>query len=123
MRKRERERKLLFFLKFLIVALLSKTQKTTLTPLLPLLRLLLKTKRPPSPPPHNSSAGKEIIEWTPFSTLRDHRNAVFYIRAANSPVFKKVDLNNLDFGKLGKSGIRREPLSTPEKSWWEDSKF
>lgn len=71
----------------------------------------------------HGTTGKEIIEWTPLSTLRDHRNDVFYIRAANSPIFKKFDLKKLEWGKLGKSGIKREALTTPQKMWWETAKI
>lgn len=71
----------------------------------------------------HGTTGKEVVEWTPFSALRDHRNDVYYVRAANSPIFKKFDLKKLDWGKIGKSGFKREPLTTPEKTWWETAKI
>jgi hypothetical protein len=70
----------------------------------------------------HGSAGAPIIEWTPLSTLRDHKARHFYIRAANSPVFHRYDLGAIDFSKVGGgSGVSNSPLVTPGTPWFVEA--
>ena len=57
-------------------------------------------------------------EWTPFSTLRDHRLKAFYVRTANSPLFRQYHLKMINWTNTGKRGIVTVPLTTPGETWF-----
>lgn len=57
-------------------------------------------------------------EWTPFASLRDHTSRAFFLRTANSPLYRQYDLKTIDWTNTGKSGFLTVPLTTPGETWF-----
>jgi penicillin V acylase-like amidase (Ntn superfamily) len=57
-------------------------------------------------------------EWTPLQALRDHASGAYYLRTANSPLFRQYDMKKINWANTGKSGIVTVPLTTPGETWF-----
>jgi penicillin V acylase-like amidase (Ntn superfamily) len=57
-------------------------------------------------------------EWTPFSALRDHTSKAYYIRAANSPLYRQYNFKEINWVNAGAQGIVTVPLTTPGETWF-----
>jgi penicillin V acylase-like amidase (Ntn superfamily) len=57
-------------------------------------------------------------EWTPISALRDHTSKAYYIRAANSPLYRRYDFKTINWANTGANGILSVPLTTPGETWF-----
>lgn len=58
------------------------------------------------------------VEWTPFSTVRDHNLKTYYLRVANSPLYRAYDMPTINWANAGEGGIVTAPLTTPEQTWF-----